>query len=332
MATNRHRFLIPALAGLIVVSAACTSSGGLGQVPSVPPTAAPSVDPGPPDETPSIPPSPSASPSGSPSGSPSTPPSTPPSGSPSPTTPVETMVVRAYYVLDGPPGVEGLVPTLRTVPKSAGVARAAMTALLDPTSILDDYSQLSSAIPAGTRVLGLSIKDGVATIDLSSQFASGGGSASGMYRLGQVVFTLTQFPTVRAVLFKVEGRTVTTFGSEGIVLDGPQTRKDFDDLMPSIFVDRPAFGAAANNPARITGTANVFEATFRVALLDGARKVLVDKMTMATCGTGCRGTFDVTLQYDVPKAQWGTLRVYFGSAVDGSPEDVRDYPVWLTPN
>ena len=54
-------------------------------------------------------------------------------------------------------------------------------------------------------------------------------------------------------------------------------------------------------------------------------------MTMATCGTGCRGTFDVTLQYDVPKAQWGTLRVYFGSAMDGSPEDIRDYPVWLTP-
>ncbi len=332
MATDRHRFLIPALAGLLIVSAACTSSGGLGQVPSVPPTAAPSIDPGPSDETPSIPPSPSASPSGSPSSPASTPPSTPPSGSPSPRTPVETMVVRAYYVLDGAPGVEGLVPTLRNVPKSAGVARAAMTALLDPKSILDDYSQLSSAIPAGTRVLGLSIKDGVATVDLSSQFESGGGSASGMYRLGQVVFTLTQFPTVRAVLFKVEGRTVTTFGSEGIVLDGPQARRDFDDLMPSIFVDRPAFGAAANNPARITGTANVFEATFRVALLDGARKVLVDKMTMATCGTGCRGTFDVTLQYDVPKAQWGTLRVYFGSAVDGSPEDIRDYPVWLTPN
>ena len=332
MATDRHRFLIPALAGLLIVSAACTSSGGLGQVPSVPPTAAPSIDPGPSDATPSIPPSPSGSPSGSPSNPASTPPSTPPSATPSPSTPVETMVVRAYYVLDGAPGVEGLVPTLRTVPKSAGVARAAMTALLDPRSILDDYSQLSSAIPVGTRVLGLSIKDGVATIDLSSQFESGGGSASGMYRLGQVVFTLTQFPTVRAVLFKVEGRTVTTFGSEGIVLDGPQARRDFDDLMPSIFVDRPAFGAAANNPARVTGTANVFEATFRVALLDGARKVLVDKMTMATCGTGCRGTFDVTLQYDVPKAQWGTLRVYFGSAVDGSPEDIRDYPVWLTPN
>jgi hypothetical protein len=52
---------------------------------------------------------------------------------------------------------------------------------------------------------------------------------------------------------------------------------------------------------------------------------------MATCGTGCRGTFDVTIAYDVAKAQWGTLRVWDGSAKDGSPENVREYPVWLTP-
>ena len=52
---------------------------------------------------------------------------------------------------------------------------------------------------------------------------------------------------------------------------------------------------------------------------------------MATCGTGCRGTFDVTLDYNVSAAQWGTLRVYAGSAKDGSPENVREYPVWLTP-
>ena len=63
----------------------------------------------------------------------------------------------------------------------------------------------------------------------------------------------------------------------------------------------------------------MFEATFRVAILDGSRKGLVDEMAMATCGTGCRGTFDVTLRYDVAKAQWGTLRTYFGSAEDGSP-------------
>jgi hypothetical protein len=223
------------------------------------------------------------------------------------------------------------VPTLRVVPKTTGVARAAMEALLDSATIRDAYAQISTAVPPGTSLLGISIKNGVATVDLSREFESGGGSASAMYRLGQVTYTLTQFSTVRAVLFQVEGRTVTTFGAEGVQLDGPQSRADFEELLPSNFVDRPAFGAAAGNPARVTGTSNVFEATFRIAILDGSRKVLVDQMAMATCGTGCRGTFDVTLRYDVPKAQWGTLRVYFGSAKDGSPQDIRDYPVWLTP-
>ncbi len=241
------------------------------------------------------------------------------------------MIVRAYYVLAGDVGVEGLVPTLRVVPKTSGVARAAMEALLDSGTIRDAYRDISSAIPVGTKLLAISIRNGVATVDLSREFESGGGSASALNRLGQVVFTLTQFSTVRAVLGQVEGRTVTTFGSEGIVLDGPQARSDFADLLPSIFVDRPAFGAAAGNPARVTGNANVFEASFRIAILDGAGKTLVDQHAMATCGTGCRGTFDVTLKYTVAKAQWGTLRVYFGSAKDGSPQDIRDYPVWLTP-
>jgi germination protein M len=280
--------------------------------------------------------SPSASPSTGPSTEPTTAPTGSPVASPEPTTapttaPTETIVLRAYYVLEGDVGVEGIVPTLREVPETEGVARAAMLALLDSEKIRSDYARIATAIPTGTRLIGLSIRDGVATVDLSREFESGGGSASAFYRLGQVVYTLTQFPTVGAVLFQVEGRTVTTFGSEGIVLEGPQTRADYEDLLPSIFVDRPAFGAAIGNPARVTGNANVFEASFLVAILDGSGRKLVEDHAMATCGTGCRGTFDVTLRYDVSKAQWGTLRVYFGSAKDGSAQDIRDYPVWLTP-
>lgn len=334
MITCRHSvFASLALAGLLLAIVACSPSGGLGPVPTTPPTSAPSIDPGPPDETPApaVSPSPSTGSSADPSTSPSIGPSAPPRASPAPSVPVETMIVRAYYVLDGDVGVEGLVPTLRVVPKTSGVARAAMEALLDSATIRDTYRQISSAIPAGSTLLGISIKDGVATVDLSREFEAGGGSASAFRRLGQVVYTLTQFSTVRAVLFQVEGRTVTTFGSEGIVLDGPQARSDFEDLLPSMFVDRPAFAAAIGNPARVTGNANVFEATFRVAILDGAGTSLVDQQVMATCGTGCRGTFDVTIKYDVSKAQWGTLRVYYGSAKDGSPQGIRDYPVWLTP-
>jgi len=68
-----------------------------------------------------------------------------------------------------------------------------------------------------------------------------------------------------------------------------------------------------------------------VAVIDAGGKTLVDRQVMATCGSGCRGNFDVTAQYKVTKAQWGTLRAYNPSAKDGSPEDVREYPVWLTP-
>jgi len=317
--TFRHpSVLVLVLAGIVLATAACATSGGLGAVPTTPPSAAPSIDAGPPDETPA----PTASPS--PTGS---------AGSPSPSTSAETMVIRAYYVLEGDPGVEGLVPTLRVVPKTTGVARAAMEALLDSDKVRDKYPQISTAIPSGTKLLDVSIKNGVATVDLSRDFESGGGSASAYFRLGQVVYTLTQFSTVRSVLFQVEGETVTTFGPEGIVLEGPQARRDFRDQLPTIFVDRPAFGAAAGNPVRVTGSADVFEATFRIAILDGSGKVLVDQQAMANCAAGCepRGTFDLSLKYDVAKAQWGRLRVYYGSAKDGSPQDIRDYPVWLTP-
>jgi hypothetical protein len=190
---------------------------------------------------------------------------------------------------------------------------------------------VTSAVPEDSRLLGLTIDDGIATVDLSTEFESGGGSASIFTRLGQVVFTLTQFPTVQSVLFQIEGRPVTVFSSDGIVLDGPVGRADYEDLLPAIFVDRPAYGASLDNPARITGSANVFEATFIITLLDASGARIAETQAMATCGTGCRGTFDVTLPYSVAETGWGSLLVWAGSAKDGSPEWVREYPVWLEP-
>lgn len=240
-----------------------------------------------------------------------------------------------YFFLSGVEEEGGpfLLPVYREVPETLGVARAAVESLI-AGPLLDEESALvsvSSEVPQGTRLLGISISTGVARVDLSEEFESGGGSFSMRGRLAQLVFTLTQFPAVTAVELLIEGKVATVFSAEGLVIDGPLARDGFEDLLPAILVERPAYGAPAGNPLRITGTANVFEASFLVRLLDGSGRVLVETPVMATCGTGCRGTFDVTIPYSVPSKQPGTLIAWAASAQDGSPLNIRTYPVTLEP-
>ena len=139
-------------------------------------------------------------------------------------------------------------------------------------------------------------------------------------RLSQVVYTVTQFPSVIRVRVNVAGSPLLLAA----------TRLTYrDQFQPAIFVDRPVWGGAGGNPLRVRGQADVFEAQFRIALLDHAGKILVNRPALATCGSGCWGTFDITLSYDVSRAQWGTLRVWDPSEKDGSPQYQREYPVYL---
>jgi N-acetylneuraminic acid mutarotase len=113
------------------------------------------------------------------------------------------------------------------------VGTAALTKLLAGPSPAERRSGISSAVPAGTKLIGISIDKGIATADLTSEFQSGGGSLSMQMRLAQVVYTLTQFPTVKAVRFRLDGEPVDVFSSEGIVLDHPVGRSDYKDLAPT---------------------------------------------------------------------------------------------------
>jgi len=254
-----------------------------------------------------------------------------PAGASTLPTPAPSTTLRVYFYLGGEPGSDGLVPVERSVGGDDPVPGAMAALLAGPTSAEAGDRTITSAIPDGTRLLGLAVADGVATVDLSHEYESGGGSMSMFVRLGQVVYTLTQFSDIGAVVFKVEGQRVTVFSGEGIALDRPQTRADSEGVLPAIFVDRPAYGGALGNPASVSGTANVFEAQFQITLLDAAGATIADVPAKATCGTGCRGAFDVTVPYSVDQAQAGTLRVWDGSMKDGRPINVREYPVELAP-
>jgi sporulation and spore germination protein/immunoglobulin-like protein involved in spore germination len=298
-------------------------TGDLGGVATPPPTEQPSLD------VPSSEPTPGGSPSPTGSAGPIGSPAPPASASPAP---AGTTTVRAYFFLGSFTDNAGLVPVLREVPKTQAVGAAAMHALLEGPNAaeLGASPAMYTTIPDGTIFLGLHIDAGVATVNLSKEFEQDD-AVSAEKRLAQVVYTLTQFPTVHGVSFELDGAPVRTFGSEGIALGSPVDRATWTDQLPAIFVDRPAWGGVLANPARVAGLTDVFEARFRVRILDGNGRSLADVAVDASCGTGCWGTFDQTIAYSVAHAGWGTLRVYDRSAKDGSVENRTEYPVWLTP-
>jgi spore germination protein GerM len=250
--------------------------------------------------------------------------------------PGATSSFAAYFFMASVGEDEGgpfLVPVHREVPHTLAVGAAAVNALLaGPTPAeASSVPAISSTVPPGSELLGLSISGGIATADLSSEFESGGGSASVLGRLAQLTYTLTQFPTVDSVRLLIEGEEVTEFSSEGVVIDGPLTRVDFEDFLPAIFVDSPHYLGPAGNPLHMVGNANVFEAQFMATIVNNDGLIIAEVPVMASCGTGCRGTFDVTIPYNVTSSQPGALIVWDASAQDGSQENIREYPVLLTP-
>ncbi len=295
--------LILAMTGLAMVAAACGSGGAV---------AVRKIDSGR-----TAGPSPSVNPSSTPS-QPPTSPSTVPGTA-------QTVTVEVWFTKG-----ETLYESKRTQSFTVAVGRAALTALLAGPSAEEEAAGLASSVPTGTQLLGLSIVDGIATVDLSGGFDSGGGSLSERMRLAQVVYTISQFPTVQGVDFRLDGQPVTAFSGEGIVLDHPQTRTDYQDLLPAIVVDGPVIGASVSSPVAISGTADVFEAMVSYRILDENGKIVAQGTTMASCGTGCRGDFSVHVSYVVAHDQRGTIELFEASAKDGSPTNVVDVPVTLT--
>jgi germination protein M len=227
---------------------------------------------------------------------------------------------------------ESLFVTYRSQESTPRVGSAAVQALLGGPDEFEQGYGLSTAVPEGTQFLGLRIEGGVAYVDLTSEFESGGGTLSMQMRLAQVVYTLTQFPTVEGVLFSLDGERVSVIGGEGIVVDQPLRRRNFRELLPAILVTSPVLGQTVGNPVVIRGSANVFEANVSVEVLDAAGQEIASTFTTATCGTGCRGTFVVSLEYQVDEEQDGTLVVHDDDAAGTGtyPHEVR-IPVRLTP-
>jgi Immunoglobulin-like domain of bacterial spore germination/Sporulation and spore germination len=277
--------------GLLAAGCSAKASGSLGPGPTI----------NSPSPSPSQEPSPRATktPSVHPSGTPTVQPS--PAGQP--------FTFEVWFIRGGT-----LFVSSRTKPFVPAVAGLSLDTLLDGPNAAENAADVDSAIPSGSTADITSLSGGMATVDLSVNGPAGDGEE---LRKGQVVYTLTQYSTISKVRFVGDTKTYT--------------RQSLEDLLPPILVETPLIGQRVSSPVTISGTANVFEATVSIRILDANGKELANTFTTATCGTGCRGDYSIAVSYSVGREQSGTIEVFEASAQDGSAINVQSIPVTLTP-
>ena len=192
-----------------------------------------------------------------------------------------TSTVVAYVVRNGKVAAER-----RVVPATKAVGRAALDEL-------------------GLPVASLTIADGTAHVELAREPTE--------LERAQIVFTLTEFPTVQRV--EIGGRTLT--------------RTDVDLLAPPIVVVEPQPGDTVSSPVRVRGSADALEATFQIEVLDRTGTVVAHRTVTATSGSGERGSYDVSIPYEGAERGPGRIVAYEDSAADGSRIHVVETPVVL---
>jgi germination protein M len=206
-------------------------------------------------------------------------------------------LVSLYFLREGK-----IWPEQRGIVSGPAIATVAIHQLFEgPTT------DLTTAIPAELRLRSLAIDQGVARVDLNPRLTD-------REALAQIVYTLTQFPTVKRVA--INGAN-------------PVDRGTFEAQTPSILVESPLPGEQVESGFEVSGTANTFEATFNYELKDAAGEILRKNFVTATSGSGTRGTFEFTVPYTVDRPQNGTLLVFELSAADGSRINESEIPLRL---
>jgi hypothetical protein len=212
--------------------------------------------------------------------------SSPPTTRPTTTTGGAARTVDLYYLRGN-----ALVPVKASIPETPAIATASVQKLLE-----EPPSGLHTAIPPGTMLESIAVSGGRATVRFSSTEMTHSAE-------GQIVYTLTQFPTITSV--------------DGGPFETPASRSDYADLTPQapIFVAEPQRDSSVSSPIHASGTADVFEGTLAVDVWSNGKRLRTQSI-QATSGTGTRGTWSASIQVPAGPAK---LVFYEPSAENGAP-------------
>jgi spore germination protein GerM len=153
----------------------------------------------------------------------------PDAASPTPTDSTQAPIdqnVQVYWLKSTDTQFE-LVPSPVTV-SAPGQPETLLKAALEAMLKGSDAPELTSTVPQGTTLRQVELKPDGVHVDLSQEFTTGGGSTSMTGRVGQVIYTATTLDPKAPVWLAVEGKPLEVLGGEGLIIDQPMTRENFE--------------------------------------------------------------------------------------------------------
>ena len=133
-----------------------------------------------------------------------------------------TTTVKLYYVVIDANGSVNYKAVNRTVAKDSPLTNAINALLAGPTF---EEKNCTTLIPKGTKLLGVSIKDGVAILNFNEAFEFNQDGIEGyLAQLKQIINTATEFSSVNSVQFLINGEKKEYLGSDGVWIGTPLGR------------------------------------------------------------------------------------------------------------
>ncbi|MBQ6057599.1 MAG: GerMN domain-containing protein [Treponema sp.] len=144
--------------------------------------------------------------------------------------PVTKTVVnqKLYFVYIGEDGVVSRKVITREVEKNDSPLVTNINLLLKGPDSSEANKGYKTLIPPGTKLLSAYVRDGVAFLNFNEEFEFNRIGVDGyLAQLMQIVYTATEFSTVKSVQFLIDGQKKEYLGSEGVWIGSPLSRTSF---------------------------------------------------------------------------------------------------------
>ncbi len=239
----------------------------------------------------------------------------------------KTMNVAVYYVKKTNKNAY-LVREMHTISYTKRVARAALEELINGQPVTD---KAFAVLPRETRIRGISINNGLASVDFSSEVLKAEPEPK-VCALGiqSIVNTLTEFPTIEKVTFKVEGtmdQRAREWWGYGGLSETPYKRDLSEVWEPAVWLIEPVKGEFVDIPVAVTGYTRDAGATVNLRIVTESGEKLAEGYTRASTAGPDRGQFVTYLKFTGPAVDSGYLEVFHYSPENGQEQDKVRIPV-----